>query len=278
MKKQIVYLHVPKAAGTTLLDVARRQYEKSRFYKLRSRYAEKEWPELLVQDSEVIDRYDAFYGHYEFGVHADLSCPVYYVTMLREPVARVISLYKFMMNRLDSPFWDKRPKRELSLSEFVAGGYSKMSCDGQTRLMTGQNTSEPLQENSLELAIENIARSFIAVGVVERFDESLMLFREKLDWTAHCCYRRKNVGGKEKLLVSESDIKIIKQHNQIDIQLYEYVTQQFQQEIGENCKNIGQLLFRHRLSMKWYPVSNVVLEGFMKFGRSLRKSSRLTFK
>ena len=123
--------------------------------------------------------------------YALFGIPVRYVTMLREPVARVVSLYKYLMAHTNSPAWFKPPHSNLSLEEFVTGGFSRHACNGQVRFLTGQLDAESVSYGLFETALRNIDESFISVGITERFDESLMLFRENLAWRSHCCYLNK---------------------------------------------------------------------------------------
>ena len=73
----------------------------------------------------------------------------------------------------------------MGLKEYVEQGLSVELNNGQTRLLSGKehgyefgNTPEEL----LTLSIENIENHFSLVGLVERFDESLLLMKKILGY------------------------------------------------------------------------------------------------
>lgn len=91
----IVYLHIPKTAGSTLLSVVKRQYAPGElvvsyggelaFWPLR-----KDFITAIRQNSHV----RAVCGHFGFGVHLLLGCrDARYVTLVRDPAKRIVSFY-----------------------------------------------------------------------------------------------------------------------------------------------------------------------------------------
>jgi hypothetical protein len=178
------------------------------------------------------------------------------------------------MDRPESSFWDKSPKQGLTIMEFVEGGYSKSACNGQTRVLTGQLGADSMREDSLELAIENVSKDFQAVGIMERFDESLVYFRAKLDWKSHCCYVQKNVSKRRDMTVTQSDIDTIRRHNRLDIELYDYVQREFQDQLNLACENSERSLFLHRQCNRFYPFVNKIGSGVLDVMRAVKRQVR----
>ena len=96
----------------------------------------------------------------------------------------------------------------------------------------------------LETAQQNLADSFIVVGLTEQFDKTLLLLKEKLNWQQDISYQRLNVtrqGVSEKRLPKET-VELIKRVNRQDIALYAYAQDLFK----EQCSQQG-LLFGSRV-------------------------------
>ena len=115
-----------------------------------------------------------------------------YITMLREPVARVVSTYHHVLDHPRHWFHDEAVGNDMGLEEFVeaiAGPADNL----QTRLLAGRVEGElvtradgsvavtPLGAEALEEARANLDR-FLVVGLTERFDESFILVRRALGW------------------------------------------------------------------------------------------------
>jgi hypothetical protein len=105
--------------------------------------------------------------------------PVRYFAFLREPVARMASHYRFHRATVPAPLdldgWCARHEpRELQTKYF--------SADGDPRA-----------------AIAAIERHGVFVGLLERFDESLLLLRKLAAPELNPAYRRENTAGSNRL-------------------------------------------------------------------------------
>jgi hypothetical protein len=95
--KTLLFLHIPKAAGTTLSRIAERHVPAGRQYLLGPRSQEavqrfNEWPAARRA------RYRLISGHFPYGMHEQVPGPSRYMTMLREPIVRVLSFHAFVRN------------------------------------------------------------------------------------------------------------------------------------------------------------------------------------
>ena len=95
----LLFMHIPKTAGTTLRAVVERQYRPTTLFSLYPGH-EAQLDALRVR---VSDRPPAaVMGHFRFGLHAAFPAGGRYVTFLRDPVDQVISHYNHLLNS-DSP-------------------------------------------------------------------------------------------------------------------------------------------------------------------------------
>src|SRR5207249_2987233 len=116
-------------------------------------------------------------GHMPFGLHAFLPGPSEYVTFLRAPVERVLSHYSFVLRQPTHYLYEKVACQKMPLRDYALGGVAAELDNGQTRylagaldLPVGQCTRKHLEE-----AKRNLDTYCAVVGLVERFDESLLL-------------------------------------------------------------------------------------------------------
>lgn len=239
--RQVIFLHLVKTAGTTLNQVLDREYAN-----ILSFYIAKESKELFEGFKEKLKNNNAglIRGHFEFGWHAFLTRPFVYITLLREPVARVISEYYYILGKTDHPLYDQVAAKNLSIADFVKNWKHP---DVQTRKISGltfaKNSGIPQNieindRNMLKIAKENLDKYFAVVGLTEKFDETLILLKREFGWDWPF-YTRKNVTRNKvaRENIPASTIEIIKEYNQLDIELYEYAKQLFNEKIRQEGKS-----------------------------------------
>ena len=81
----------------------------------------------------------------------------------------------------------------------------------------------------LQTAKKNLRQHFSVIGLVERFDESLMLLKREFGWQ-NISYMRHNTTPRQEQ-ASEETIEFIKQDNALDMELYAYAQTLFAQQV-----------------------------------------------
>jgi hypothetical protein len=241
----MIFLHVPKAAGQTLNVVIGRQYERDEVYW----YTNPIWsfdriPSYLPRSIRVIA------GPMPFGIHRDIPGPTTYITMLREPSERVLSLYDYIRENRAHPLHEEVAR--LSLEEFVTSNVDRYEVqNGQTRQISGvrQDPDRP----ALELAKSNLREFFSVIGLVEKFDESLMLLRKKFGWRMPF-YVKKNVTSQRtaRSTVPERVRAAIAERNELDIELFAFAHDLFSRTITDQgplfAAQVGTFKLLNRLA------------------------------
>lgn len=239
--RPLVFVHVPKTAGTTLKRVFAREYgHESLFKTLPEEDLEGTVARFRDLDHEDRSRVRLIQGHMPFGIHQVLGEPVQYVTMLRNPVDRVVSHY-YYARRLPEHYLHDAIRAGMTLKEYVttAGGGLSLELDnGQTRSIAGapHHLLEvgACTEEMLELAKQNLDRHFGAVGLLERFDESLLVFRRAFGWGIPFYVRRNVTRNRPRVREIDADtLAVIEDHNRLDMELYRYATQRLDDRIRQ---------------------------------------------
>lgn len=236
MGQNIIFLHIPKAAGSTLRTIIRRQYSTSQVHIVSS------VPDLQQSISQfrsppLSERAEirCLMGHGTHGLHDELSGSTEYLTMFRHPVSRVLSNYYYVRRSPEHRLHEKVTKDEMSLPEYVSSGVNAVLDNQIVRDVTGMKAgdSKP-DEETLQQAKSNLDEQFGVVGLVERFDESLLLMKRRYGWS-DVSYRKRNVTSsrprKEDL---PSDlIQEIEERNHLNTDLYQYAARKLNRELQQ---------------------------------------------
>jgi hypothetical protein len=180
----IVFTHVPKTGGTTLDHIMHAMTAVSRKRGRRLAFPREGVPpphariqQFLSLDhlsDEQLSNCDYLSGHFPFGIHHRLTRPCLYVTLLRDPIARLLSTVRFGLDR-------GRWTRDASFDSLIEEG--RLIDNLQTRQIAGVgDRAASCTAATLATALENLRSHYAVVGTTERFDETLKALITLLDW------------------------------------------------------------------------------------------------
>lgn len=222
------FIHIPKAAGGTVIGALVSEYG--------SRQVERRFdPDLDTFDSHPMDpEVRVLVGHMPFGVHQVLDRDVTYITLLREPVDRVVSGYYFAREpKSDQPGRVEMDSR-VTLEDYVARSVSPFTTNnGQVRLLAGVSRAhfgiDP--RATLDRAQHNLEHDISVVGTLDRFDEFLVLCKLLLGWTSYPTYERFKTSRVRPPVgeVSAAVRALIEERNALDIELYASARRRFEE-------------------------------------------------
>src|SRR5215831_12159156 len=113
----LVFLHIPKAGGTTMSRILERQYCLAGSYWTEwNRPSLQAFMELPQQHRAKIR---LVYGHLGFGVHEFLPRPARYLTLLRDPIERAISHYYFIRRTPRHPIYREVMSQRMTLLDYI---------------------------------------------------------------------------------------------------------------------------------------------------------------
>ena len=180
-----------------------------------------------------------FKGHMLFGLHTILPQPATYITVLREPVDRVLSAFYFMRSYPLHPLYWRLKFGNFSLEDFVRRSRRE---NVQCKILAGAEYNEPCTAEICERAKKNLLRYFSVVGLTERFDESLALMKLRFGWKLKR-YSSFNVTRTRprKADLSRSTLDLIAQKNSFDISLYECAANVFRTAVNAHAAEVSQI-------------------------------------
>jgi hypothetical protein len=285
----LIFVHIPKTAGMSLRRLLWRKHVGADPIALMQParalgYPWQRWPQRLERIANLPPsqqrRVRLMYGHFGYGVHTALPEPATYLTMLRDPMQRSISAYHFCMRRATAD----RPA-DTTLQQFLAN--TKQSPDLgidnlQTRYLAGEAghpVDAPIGQCpgwALERAKENLEHHFLIAGLTERFDETVVLLSLLMGWRT-LAYQAHNQGTQRTNTPRSEQYNepLAWQMNALDLKLYEFARQRFDQQ----CEQMGEP-FHQRLSQlqqgRGFAMKSVRLldSAYRVGGKALKKISR----
>lgn len=226
---KLIFLHIPKAGGTTLESILIKRQRKGVVLRLGKAVPPEQfcqWPEVRRESVGLL------IGHVPFGIHAFMgSEDIRYLTIFRDPIARTISHYYYIKRHPTHWLHGKVTRDLMSLRDFALSNLTSQLDNGQVRLLAGcEDMRLKVSDAMVEQAIDNIQGWFAGFGILERFDESLLVLRDALSWQDMPVYRVRNVGH-DKPEASPQDRDAIGERNRFDQALYTWAQEEFSRQL-----------------------------------------------
>jgi hypothetical protein len=264
----LIFLHIPKAGGSTLYKILEEHDPRSQTIRLDSLQAAR----FKTLPAEERGRYRLFLGHVYFGLHRFIPRESTYITFLRRPVERVVSFYYYARSTPDHYLYPVLAGERLDLKTALARELTSELRNEQTRLLAGDEWEDPQQAVTLvalERAKANLRNHFRVVGLLEEFDASLLLLRRAFGWDLPF-YVKENV-TKEKPPDMSLDVetrKLIEGANSLDLELYEYARTLFEQQVRAAGESFAAELHHFR------QLNSVYARSVPRFASSFRRVLR----
>jgi hypothetical protein len=237
-RRKLLFMHIPKTGGSTLDNVIPQNYELNATVHVN--------PPHFRRDPAVAFRDGAFtpivLGHFKFDsiVYTFTAAPLAHLTVLREPIGRIISHYNFKLttSRRDEP----GAGAEGDFERYFSSLDNNECHNGQVLRVAGmldrRTIGDPAAiEAALDIAKENLTRRFTFFGVTERYPEFILMCQRLLGWR-HIYYTKKkvtpDVPGRVHLdTLDPGVLEALREQNRVDIAFYEFAKRLADERIAQ---------------------------------------------
>ncbi len=221
-----IFLHIPKAGGTTVFDNLKFQRDKREVfvdYSVDHKDSLDSSEAYHALSSSRRAAYKYFIGH--IGYHEKLyGGGADWVTILRNPIDRVVSNYKHIMRVGSKNF----PDKSISLIDFVKDSSWRDSKNGQVRRISGcdirsqyYKTDFSVGAEELELAKKHL-RKFKFVGISETLTSQLERIGSAFNLEYMYKIRSNASPDWQARSLNDDELQVLREYNALDIELYEY--------------------------------------------------------
>ena len=283
MPPPLIHLHIPKNAGTTL----------SRLIKLKLGF----WPPShLLRHQQVLGYYSLNHqrrmrklsaltpaqarrvrfveAHAGYGIHEHLAVPAEYVTLLRDPIDRTLSVHAYQRQH-------NRIAPDLSIDDWIETDDHQRIWhvdNAQVRYLAGERGAivdvarGQVTPMMLDVAIERLNEHFALVGVTEAFDASVILLRRLMGWK-HCRYGTSNVTRQRRRMedLPEATLDRLREVNELDLRLHDYARQRLDERIAAEGPGFQRELEALRADQAQYGARRANRFRILGVGRKFRR-------
>jgi hypothetical protein len=254
-KEFFYFLHIPKTAGTSLVNILENQFSADKVYNKVI------WPELFTDLPLEFDSFDLFRGHFGYWMCDLLPRKPKIITMIRKPLEQILSLYEHQRRSFDEDDFSMLKSKDESILEVLKDGPRRRRlANHQTRNITLAinkqeifnilNKNKKIEQSDfkeiqprlpqktgkelLEIAKKRIS-SFEFVGITEKFEESLQLLYFTFGWYPLRYVPKENVASKRVTFDSlDDEIKIeLKKATRLDESLYNFGIEIFESRYSQ---------------------------------------------
>ena len=225
-EEKIFFLHIPKSGGLTFRAILQDHYALGT-YKNGSDMENSETLFPSLQD------YSLICGHFLYSEIKEPLAGFSKITVLRDPVSRVISEHHYILSREHQKKGIKKNPAEVCKEHFLPSEgdpietAENIACKCLSQL-DPSDLSIPIEKH-LESAKKSLAQDFAFIGITERMEESIALFHRLFGWTSPPWTPVHNTTSEKKPYPQEV-LDAIARRNWADIELYKYAVELFEKQ------------------------------------------------
>lgn len=212
MNTQLIFLHIPKTAGTAFRNVVEKNYPYDHYW----------WG--LSEEQEYLDDYGVIGGHKPYQYYSGFLSNKLYLGIVREPVSRILSLHNYYANPTYNVNAPNKWINELGLDPRSIVNTIKNSRDFRDKIDNYQ-CYYLSGERNFEKARKVIESHDFIVGCMDHIDLFMQRIKKRFDW-ATINLPMANEGAPDYSSQYNQDeelLELLHEYTDEDRKLYEYV-------------------------------------------------------
>jgi hypothetical protein len=216
---QIFFLHIPKTGGMTLKTLLKQNVGSNQFHQIPIRKFDS------VHARDLLG-YRCIRAHWDYNFFRVLSRKPVYITMLRHPVARMISMYGMIRRKPQSRWFTP------DIHHFI----DRMSAERlQVHFLAGAIFGRPVTGAALlEVALTRLQECAF-FGIVERFTQSVDLLCATFGWPRVTAVDVRNEAADKTPPPDAAVIAHIEEASSLDMAFYQSALRLFEDRRAPAC-------------------------------------------
>ena len=228
----IIFHHIPKTAGTTLLNIVPKLYEKDGLYVIDGIETDRDVEIFKSMTLAQKSKYPVIIGHQAIMLYDHIVGEKKVVSFFREPFSQFVSDYYYLRKATHNLKHHKYVKK-MSLTQFLDYTIENNINNPQSKVLFVPHYEDVSDENEI---FEGARKGFSKVDfpcITEDFDLSLMLLRRELGWRSWPFYTFKNRSDKKGYSFDEDVFIKHREFNKSDYEIYAKAKEVFSGKVSE---------------------------------------------
>ena len=229
--RPFLFLHIPKTAGTSLITLLGNIFGERHIHRLRDNELETSAVNAFLT-SPAMDNVRCLVGHFPVHAFAGRFDEFKAFSVLRDPVERVMSLYRFLRTRSPADLARMGLSTDFTFDEFIESRSPEIFGqvhNGMCRLLSGigqfgdsQHESfwkPSLPDNVVEASVTTLHG--IDFGLTERMSDTLAVLQTMLATPSDLVEHVENASKSQGSARTTRNVRRIVEYNTADIALYQ---------------------------------------------------------
>ncbi|MCC9601113.1 sulfotransferase family protein [Stieleria sp. JC731] len=221
---KIAFDHLPKCGGSSLNHFLESNFLWRQTFSTCGSFPRTSIEKFHSLSEQQRQSYRLIKGHLVNQLFGLISDDFLKITILRDPVDRIVSHYFYVKRRPTHYLYPRIEKEAISLEEFVSLGLSDELSNWYTLHFSGwsETAASENPKGAVDAAFSSVVNTYNVVGFLDRYDR----FVECLQSIANLVVP--NSGGKKNVTSGRVSVKqleaktrdVIQEHNEMDTELY----------------------------------------------------------
>lgn len=225
--KPLLFEHVPKSAGTTVIQYLRRHYPARRIFTIDGMRPDASHDEFRSMEAPKRYSYDLVYGHGAHKLMGLVRPDMIRATILRNPVDRLVSHYFFVKASPAHYLHEAVMTKRMSLTDYVQSDLSAELRNNLVRRFSGIPWQEADRDPdaAVETTLQILLNNYQIVGFTEDLDKSMQEFARVLQFGSSWQGKSHNITRNKPRLaeISKEDLDLVRRFNALDVEVYQQI-------------------------------------------------------